>query len=90
MLLKNGDPNSVSMSSGKIEYVKKLVPTWIDQEITPAIIGFVARNGVIVFNEAYGKLTPDENSSPILKDTLFPLCSITKRGFQNEIRVCKS
>lgn len=78
MIFKTGEPESVGMSAEKIEYVKKLVPGWIEQGITPAFIGFVARKGTIVFHEAYGKLTPEENSPQILKDTIFPLCSITK------------
>lgn len=78
MVLKTGDPREVGMSPEKIEYVKKLVPTWLKQDITPAFIGLVACNGVIVFEEAYGTLTPEADSPNVLKDTLFPLCSISK------------
>lgn len=73
-----GNPDDVGMSAAKIDYVKGLVPKWIGQGITPAFTGFVARKGVVVFNEAFGKLTPEEKSPEMQTDTIFPLCSITK------------
>jgi serine-type D-Ala-D-Ala carboxypeptidase len=78
MIFEYGNPSDVGMLNQKIDYVKKLAPTWIKDEITPAFIGFVARKGKIIFHEAFGKLNAEENSPPVSVDTIFPLCSITK------------
>jgi CubicO group peptidase (beta-lactamase class C family) len=48
------------------------------QGITSALVILVARRGVVVLHEAFGRFTPDEASPPLARDTVYPLSSITK------------
>src|SRR5947209_18088488 len=46
--------------------------------MTPALVVLVARKGVIVFHEAFGKLTPEPDSPPVPRDAIYPISSISK------------
>jgi CubicO group peptidase (beta-lactamase class C family) len=50
----------------------------VAQGITSALVILVARRGVIVLHEAFGRLTPDEDSPLLTRDTIYPMSSITK------------
>ena len=55
-----------------------LAKGWVAQGITPALVILVARKGVIVIHEAFGRLAPEQDSPPLKRDTIFPLTSLTK------------
>lgn len=78
MKLRLGTPQEVGMSPQKIKHVVNLAKSWVDQGITPALVILVARRGVIVIHEAFGRLTPEQDSPPLKLDTIFPLTSLTK------------
>jgi CubicO group peptidase (beta-lactamase class C family) len=50
----------------------------VDEGITPALVVLVARRGIIVLHEAFGRFTPDTDSPPLPRDAIFPLASISK------------
>jgi CubicO group peptidase (beta-lactamase class C family) len=50
----------------------------VDEGSTPALVVVVARRGIVVLHEVYGRLTPAADSPPLPRDALFPLASITK------------
>src|SRR5439155_12367210 len=50
----------------------------VAQGITPALVILVARRGVVVLHEAFGRLTPDDNAPPVKRDTIYPLTSLAK------------
>ena len=62
----------------RIERARDLCAGWVKSGHTPAIVTVVARRGVIVLHEAFGKLRPEDDSPPVQLDTLFPVMSITK------------
>ena len=76
--LRYGTPEEAGMSPGKIQQARDLVEEWSKQEQYPAIVVLVARRGVIVLHEAFGKLTPEPDSPPLELDSIFPLTSQTK------------
>jgi CubicO group peptidase (beta-lactamase class C family) len=66
------------MLPDRIDRARDLCAGWVKSGHTPAIVTVVARRGVIVLHEAFGKLRPGDNSPPVQLDTIFPTVSITK------------
>ena len=78
MILREGTPEEAGFSPEKMARVRNLAASWVEDGTTPSLVVLVARRGVIVLHEAFGKLTPDENSPPLSTNSLFPMTSITK------------
>ncbi|HZS88944.1 MAG TPA: serine hydrolase domain-containing protein [Chloroflexota bacterium] len=78
MKLRYGDPDEAGMSAQRVRHVAQLAQSWVEQGITPSLVVLAARRGVIVLHEAFGRLTPDDDSPPLARDALFPLASISK------------
>ncbi len=66
------------MSAQRVEHVVNLAKGWVDGGVTPALVILVARRGVIVAHEAFGRLTPEPHSPSLECDTIFPLTFLTK------------
>src|SRR5215467_7070669 len=78
MQLRPGEPEAVGMSARRVRHVGQLAAGWVAQGITSALVILVARRGVVVLHEAFGRLTPDDNGPPVKRDTIYPLSSLTK------------
>ena len=78
MQLRHGTPEEVGLSPSKIRHVVELAQGWVEQGLTPALVILVARKGVIVIHEAFGRLGPEPDSPPLRRDAIFPLASLTK------------
>jgi serine-type D-Ala-D-Ala carboxypeptidase len=78
MQLRPGEPEEVGMSARRVRHVRQLAAGWVAQGITSALVILVARRGVVVLHEAFGRLTPDDNAPPIKRDTIYPISSLTK------------
>jgi CubicO group peptidase (beta-lactamase class C family) len=72
--LRPGMPDEVGMSARRVERLKTLAADWVDQGIVSGLVVLVARKGVIVLQEAFGRIAPDRNEPPAW-DTLFGLGS---------------
>ena len=66
------------MLPDRIERARNLCAGWVKSGHTPALVTLVARRGVIVLHDAFGKLRPGDDSPPVRLDTIFPIMSITK------------
>ena len=77
-ILHYGTPEEAGMLPDRIERVKRLAEGWVADGHTPSLVVLAARRGVIFLHEAYGVLTPEEDSPPLQLDTIFPLGSLTK------------
>jgi hypothetical protein len=75
--LRYGAPDEAGMSSARVRHVAHLAESWVAQGMTPALVVLIARRGIIVLHEAFGRLDP-ESDSPLPLDAVFPLGSITK------------
>ncbi len=78
MELRPGTPKEAGMLPEQIDRARDLCAGWVKSGHTPAIVALVARRGVIVLHEAFGKLRPEADSPPVRLDTIFPIMSITK------------
>jgi len=66
------------MSAQRVRHVADLAEGWVDQGINPALVVLAARRGVVVLHEAFGRLTPEEDSPALKLDAIFPLTSLSK------------
>ena len=76
--LRYGTPEEAGMLPDRIEHVKRLAEGWVKEGHTPSLVVLAARKGVIFLHEAFGVLTPEEDSPPLQLDSIFPISSITK------------
>ncbi len=75
--LQRVTPESVGMSSNALKRIDEFTQRNIDQGKHVGFVTMVARHGKIVHFEASGRMGLD-NESPIQKDTLFRIYSMTK------------
>jgi CubicO group peptidase (beta-lactamase class C family) len=78
MELRPGTPREAGLLPERVDRARDLCAGWVKSGHTPAIVALVARRGMVVLHEAFGKLRPEEDSPPVQLDTLFPIRSITK------------
>ncbi len=77
MKLVAGSPDDAGISNSAAELILKRAEGWVADGIHPSLVLLAARKGVVFVHEAFGMLTPDEDSPTLPKDALFPLASIT-------------
>ena len=78
MELRSGTPQEAGMLPERIDRVRDLAAGWVKEGYTPALRVLVARRGLVVLDEAFGRLRPEEDSPSLELDSIFPMCSITK------------
>lgn len=75
--LPTAEPESVGMSTEKLEAIKANLQPLIDERKVPGFVTAVARNGKVVHFEAFGSMDV-EREKAMLPDTIFRLASMTK------------
>ncbi len=78
MKLRPGTPEEAGMSPARVQHVKELARSWVEDGTHPALVVLVARRGIIVLHEAFGTLRPEPGSPPLPLDAIFPVTSMTK------------
>ncbi len=78
MKLRAGTPEEAGMSPARVQHVKELARSWVEDGTHPALVVLVARRGNIVLQEAFGTLTSEPDSPPLPLDAIFPVTSMTK------------
>jgi len=66
------------MSPERIERVRRLCAGWVKQGLTPSLQLLVARRGVIVLHEAWGRSGPEDDAPPLTVNSIFGITSTTK------------
>ena len=75
--LPTARPESVGVSSKRLERVKAYIQEYIDTNQIAGAVTLIARKGKVVHHEAQGWRVKEENQ-PMQKDTIFTLMSMTK------------
>jgi len=75
--LKTAKPESVGMSSERLQRVEDRMKKYIDDELLAGTVTLVARKGKVVHLKAQG-LKDVENNAPMTTDTIFRIASMTK------------
>jgi CubicO group peptidase (beta-lactamase class C family) len=70
-------PESVGMSSERLQRVGTLMQDYLDKDWIPGAVVIIARQGKVVYHEAYGK-NGITDKSEMQKDDLFRIASMTK------------
>ena len=77
--LRSGTPEEASISPSRLRRVSNFAQELADQGTDyQAIVTIVARSGVIVLQEAFGKLRPGPDLSSVELDSIFILSSLSK------------
>lgn len=75
--LSYGSPESVGMSSEKLDKIDAVAAQLIAQKAAPGARILVVKENTVVFDRSYGHLDY-EKSAPVTKETVYDLASITK------------
>ncbi|MFN8445647.1 MAG: serine hydrolase domain-containing protein [Caldilineaceae bacterium] len=78
MILRPGRPEEAGMVGARIRHVADLAQSWVTDGLTPALVVLVARRGIVVLHEAYGRLTPRLDAPPLQRDAIYPISSMSK------------
>ena len=70
-------PQQLNISADRLVYIDRLLQEYVDQEIIPHALTFVAKNGVVIHNRAFG-WSNVESGKVLKKDDLFRNYSQTK------------
>jgi CubicO group peptidase (beta-lactamase class C family) len=76
--LRVGSAAEAGLLPERVERIRALAKSWVEDGTTPSLVVLAARRGVIVLHEAFGRLRPEPDSAPLRVDTIFPVQSITK------------
>jgi CubicO group peptidase (beta-lactamase class C family) len=75
--LPTASPESVGMSSPRLEKISAAMQAEIDNKRLPGAVVMVARKGKLVYSHAFGSLNNSANA-PMQTDSLFRIYSMTK------------
>lgn len=70
-------PESVGVSSKRLEKLTQALQTEIEQQRLPGAVAMVARKGKLVYAQAFGKLN-NGSDAPMQLDSVFRIYSMTK------------
>jgi CubicO group peptidase (beta-lactamase class C family) len=76
--LREGSAAEAGMVPERTERIRALARSWVEDGTTPSLVVVAARRGVIVLHEAFGRLRPDPDTTPLRVDSIFPVQSISK------------
>jgi CubicO group peptidase (beta-lactamase class C family) len=76
--LRYGDAVEAGMSADRIRNMSRLGAEWVEQGEAASLTMLVARRGVVILHEAYGRLGPEPDALALPRDALYPLVSVTK------------
>jgi CubicO group peptidase (beta-lactamase class C family) len=75
--LSEGTPESVGMSTERLQRIEKVVQDYVDQQRVAGAVALVIRNGKIVYYKGIGNDDTD-TKSPLKRDAIFRIASQTK------------
>ena len=76
-VLKEASPESVCMSSERLARIDNILQQAVDSSWTAGAVGFIARDGKIIYEKAFG-VSDLETKTPMKTDDIFRIASQTK------------
>jgi CubicO group peptidase (beta-lactamase class C family) len=76
-VLKEASPSSVKVSQERLTRIDKMLQQAVDSSWTAGAIGFIARDGKIIYNKSFG-VSDLETKTPMQTDNIFRIASQTK------------
>ena len=75
--LKESDPASVKMSAERLGRIDKMLQQYVDSGWVAGSVGFIARDGRIIYNKSFG-VSDLDTKTPLRTDDIFRIASQTK------------
>lgn len=75
--LPRAGPESVGLSSERLENIRKVLGAKVDEGVIPGYVALVARHGKVAYFDAYGVQNPN-TKEPMATDSIFRVYSMTK------------
>lgn len=75
--LQQASPETVKMSPDRLLRIDRMLQESIDSNYVAGAVGFIARDGKIIYNKAFGVTSPD-TKTPMTTDAIFRIASQTK------------
>ena len=76
--LRVGFPDEAGMNASQLDSVRLLMQTAVRDSVFPGAILLVARNGLIVMDEAFGKMGYNDFNHSMPRNAIFDMASVTK------------
>jgi CubicO group peptidase (beta-lactamase class C family) len=76
--LRTASPSSAAVSAERLDQAAQLIRTQVEAGAVGAAAVLVARDGRIVLNKAFGKISAAPDAPPVAPDSVFLVASITK------------
>jgi CubicO group peptidase (beta-lactamase class C family) len=76
--LRDGTAAEVGMVPERVAHIRARANSWVEDDVTPALVVLAARRGVIVLHEAFGRLRPEPDAPPLRTDSIYPIRSMAK------------
>ncbi len=76
-LLQPSSPSALGMSDERVKRIDQNLQSWVDNKKMNGCVGFIAKNGKIVYNKAFGYDNLDKKT-PMRTDHIFRIASQTK------------
>lgn len=76
LVLQPGTAQEQGISDERLERIDSMLKNAVDTNQVPGVVALIARNGKIIYQEAYGKA--DEKGKPLKTNTIFRIASQTK------------
>src|SRR5512136_1614107 len=76
-VLKDSSPEKVEISAERLLRIDNMLQESIENGWIAGAVGFIARDGKIVYNRAFG-ISDFETKAPMQTDNIFRICSQTK------------
>lgn len=73
-----GDGLEAGMSAARVAQLRQLAAEWVEEGRAASLNLLVARRGVVVLHEAYGRLGPEPDAPTLPRDAVYALSSVTK------------
>jgi len=77
-ILHEGRPEEVGFSAKKLLALDTIIRDAIKNHATPGAVLLVAKDGVIVYQKAFGRFTYSPHSERVTVNTIYDLASVTK------------
>jgi CubicO group peptidase (beta-lactamase class C family) len=71
------EPESIGFSAERLVRIDRLVESYIEDNKMPCGVGFIAREGHVVYHKSFGMRDPAQED-PLEKDDIFRIASMTK------------
>lgn len=78
IVVSNGKPSDVGFDPIALKKVDTIITAAIADSAFPGAVVLIAKDGYVVHEKAYGRMTYDQTAVPVSTDALFDLASVTK------------